>query len=84
MPKSIYVYIKYKNNPLLHSKGLQTNTHYEQGFVFICTLHPYHTSELRYGFEKNNTPKNPIKWRYITESEKQIPSIKDVLLPRAV
>lgn len=33
VPKSIYVWMKYKNNPLLHSKGLQTNTHYEQGFV---------------------------------------------------
>ena len=33
VPKSTYVWMKYKNNPLLHSKGLQTNTHYEQGFV---------------------------------------------------
>lgn len=29
------VMLKYKNNPLLHSKELQTNTHYEQGFVYV-------------------------------------------------
>jgi hypothetical protein len=39
VPKSIYVWMKYKNNPLLHSKGLQTNTHYEQGFVVYEEIH---------------------------------------------
>ena len=46
---------------------------------YILTIHLSYDTDL-----KNNTPKNPIKWRYLTESEKQIPSTKGVLLPRAV
>ena len=34
VPKSICVWNKKKDKPLLRSKDLQTNTHYEQGFVF--------------------------------------------------
>ena len=46
---------------------------------YILTIHLSYDTDL-----KTKTPKNPIKWRYLTESEKQILSIKDVLWPRAV
>lgn len=46
---------------------------------YILTIHLSYDTDL-----KNNAPKNPIKWRYETESEKQIASIKDALWPRAV
>ena len=44
---------------------------------YILTIHLSYDTDLK----KNNAPKNPIKWRYVTESEKQIASIKDALLP---
>lgn len=76
---------KIKNKVISSRHYLIKQTHIMNRVLFlyvhyILTIHLSYDTDLK----KNNTPKNPIKWRYVTESEKQIASIKDALWPRAV
>ena len=73
---------KIKNKAISSRHYLIKQTHIMNRVLFlyvhyILTIHLSYDTDLK----KNNAPKNPIKWRYVTESEKQIASIKDALLP---